>query len=334
VERATAKEPAARFESPMALLRELSQEPPLPAPPPRAPRPHVTEIVKRTLQVAVGLAAIGVVAGALANRTFNFVIARPPSFDATSFAAQVWLGMRSLILPTLIFAVMTVASSLLQLAFRLPILRRLSAVVPWQRLIGMAGKAEEEAATVLARFVVAAGFGVLVVLWFIFSDIVYGFTNIISVDSLERFAPWREQSDLRTIRYRVSYTAALFLMAAGWRAVRRIRLSTGGRTPGSIRAAGIAVAGISIAFLAAPHKLSVQNDMPVALVAGQRCYLLGERRAAGDASEVPQSLLYCPAWSVPRVRTLTGTVDMTSCGFEENVFLLSTATDCTPMAEP
>jgi serine/threonine-protein kinase len=332
VERATSKDPAERFESPVALLREMSEEPPRLKPDPGPTPPDWVGIVRRTLQVVVGLAAIGVLAGVLTNRTFNNVIDRPAAFDPASFPAQVWLGMRSLILPAALFAIMAGASTLLQLA--LPIWPRLTARVPWQRLIALAGRPGEEPATILARLVVAAGFIALLVLFVVFNDVVYAFTNTISEDSLERFVPWRERSDFRTLQYRVSYTAALFLMAAGWKAVNRVRLSTGGGTPGSVRAAGIAVAGLLIAFLVAPHKLSIQNDMPVALVSGQRCYLLGERRAGADEGQVPQSLVYCPAWSVPRVRTLSGAVEMKSCGFAENVFLLSSATDCTPMAEP
>jgi hypothetical protein len=63
----------------------------------------------------------------------------------------------------------------------------------------------------------------------------------------------------------------------------------------------------------APYKLMVYNQVPVALVDGIRCYVLGERNTDVRA--------YCPAWDVPRVRTVSRTnATIAACGFEENIF--------------
>lgn len=344
VERATAPDPALRYESAVALLRDMGDpgavEPVTPTPPqfpePQPPGPQGwVHIFKRAGQVAVGLVALGIVSGALTSRTFNFVLDRPGGFDSSSFMDQTTLGLRSLILPAGVMALMAGAGTLLQLALKLPFWPRRFVPDRWRRFVAATGKPGEDPAAVLARLVVAGGFIALLALFMAFADVISAFTNSVNEDSLALFMPWREASDFRALQYRLSYTAVLFLMAAGWKTAGRVRGSSGGRTPGSIRTAGIAVAGLLIAFLVAPHKLTIQNRMPVALVAGQRCYLVGERDTARDSSQLQRSsLVYCPAWEAPRVRIVTRTEDIQACGFEENVFLLSRATDCTPMAEP
>jgi hypothetical protein len=86
--------------------------------------------------------------------------------------------------------------------------------------------------------------------------------------------------------------------------------------------------GLLFILCQAPYKvLTDHGDVPVAMIGGTRCYLLGQDDSA--------MRVFCPGWEPPRVRTIeASTVQIRHCGFEENVFAAYTASSCVQPAPP
>jgi hypothetical protein len=186
---------------------------------------------------------------------------------------------------------------------------------------------EKEYATALAQVAVAAGvLAVAIVLWW-FGDVVSAFTGSISAHPLERFDIFQPENRPRRVTYRYTVVALLVAVLLGWRGVRRVRLRTKASVPTGMRAAGVVLIAVLTVLSQAPYKAMGNNEMPLLLLEGTRCYLLGER-----ANEVR---VFCPASEVPRVRTVKASQStLERCDADENVFIASTAASCPLRAEP
>jgi eukaryotic-like serine/threonine-protein kinase len=280
IERAMAADAAARPASASVLLRELSgvgQVSPLlhvdekqaPVEPASEPSPsNWARAIRAIALLAGGLLVLATFSGVVANWTFNRVLSRPATFDPASFGDQVMLGLRSLVLPTAVIGILAGLGVVLTLALKVIPWPRQFARKLWPHVAGTLETPAHERAALVARLVVLVALVTLGVVFVVFGDVFYAFANSISVDDLERFSPWRREDESRGLAFRVVMPASLFFVGAAWRAVSRVRLTTGGQVPGSARAAYIAVVVLLLAFQQAPYKLMVSNELPVALVEG------------------------------------------------------------------
>jgi hypothetical protein len=127
-------------------------------------------------------------------------------------------------------------------------------------------------------------------------------------EALAVFAPdgLPQQAQYRTV-------AALFVLTlfVAWRRIARAD-ADGEMLPAEIRIGALGVVIVFAVLAQAPYKLAARNQLPVALVGGLRCYVLGERGTEVRA--------FCPGWDVPRVRTVRSAAGVEPCGFEENLF--------------
>lgn len=313
IERATAADPRSRLSSPAALLQALrSEHPPSPWPP----------RLKRTATLAIGLLALATISGLLTTVTFNAAVDRSAAFDPdNTFLSRVVIGVQSLLTPLVVMCIVLGIGAALNLVLRLiPAPRRLMqrgalALSSWFD--------EAERAAVLAQILVVIGIVAVALMYVVFHDVIFSFASSISIHPLERFAPLASQE--RRLFYRYTLPPVLLFIGLGWLRVRRLRRDYGGRIPGWVYGAGAAVVVVLVVMSQAPYKLMApgQNLVPVVLVDGVRCYRLG---VSGEEVRV-----FCPAWPVPRVRTVKSTERVIQrCEFEENVFIAQPAGGCEP----
>lgn len=330
VERATSPIPADRYESAVALLRDLNRivtpdPPPLPAPPPAPPAPQPwTPSIRVIAGAAVAILGLGLCSGLLATWTFNSMLDRSDPFEADSLLTILGVGLQSMVQPAFVMGAL------------LGVLGLGGAV---GRLLGLQGRfrdavlhvikdrvAEREYATVLAQLTTLAGVVAIVIVVSGFGDVVVSFVSRLSTSPLEAFQWLHPQGPARVQRvlYRSTVAALVLMVVLGWRNVRLVRLKYGGTVPGWLRAAAVIQIGVLFVMLQAPYKLVAddQNQLPVVLHNGVRCYLLGI--AGGEVRT------FCPTAPLPRVRTTP--LDeraLQRCGFDENVFAITTVSGCT-----
>ena len=313
VERATAADPKLRYESAGALLRDLTS--------------GATEVrswvpaVQKAVAVLLAVPTLAALSGVVATQAFNRVLDRPVALDSDSVADIVRVGFQSLLLPAAVMAVLLAAGAVLrQVVGILPGARRW-----WHRMwhdrVARFGIREQDHAALLAAGVVVAGFASLLVVWIVFNDVMWAYLSTISESDLGRFSVLSPENEQTVSLYRLILPALLFVLIVGWAGAHRVRQVSGGVIPGSLRAAAAVLVGVLLLFLQAPYKLrGPGNEMPVALVEGNRCYVLAERDTGAR--------VYCPAWPVPRVRFVESAAPMQRCGFEESVFHQTRATGC------
>jgi hypothetical protein len=309
VDAATSPDPAERPESIAVLLRALTPLEPL------APTswsfPTWTRVIGAT---AAAVIAVGVVSGLLTSWTFNTIVDRPPEFDGSSYAEVIAMGFRSLLFPTL------VSGALLLPWPRERVRRQLSRTV--------AHLPRSEYAAALAQLSVVIGIASVVLLFWVFGDVVLAFVRTISYFALDGFAVFRNEAGARGQRvgYRLSVAVLLAIVALVWRSVRSVRRANGGTVPVWVRAAGVALVALLAMLSQAPYKAMFHNQVPVIVLDGTRCYLLGER--AGSMR------VFCPSGAVPRVRTIDSSrATIERCGATENIFDASSGTSCPSRAQ-
>jgi len=325
VERATAHDVAERPESAVALLRALSEalEPtPIPPPPLDGNRRAWLHSVKLVAATVAGLVLFATCSGLLTTWHFNNTIARPSAFAADSLPNIVLVGFSSMVVPSVVIGALLGGVTFVQLLlkpFHWP--RRI-----WRRftewVLSSHASSNDEHVTYLAQAAVFFGFLGLGLIFAAHRDVLFAFAGSLTAHDLNSFAPFRPEGQVRRGTYQLATGALLFLVMVGWYSVRRIRISRNATIPGWVRGAGVALVTLLLLFSQAPYKAMYRNIVPVVLVEGSPCYALGKR---GEDLRV-----YCPTWSPPRVRTVsTSRVSVQSCGFEQNVFLLSLPLDCT-----
>jgi hypothetical protein len=165
--------------------------------------------------------------------------------------------------------------------------------------------------TALLIFVVVAAIAVTVILTG-FDEITSALTAKLGSASPQVLAALGPDYTGQRALYRTA--AALFVLAlvVAWRPLA-LRREGQERVPIEIRGGAFAVIIVLAVLAQAPYKLTVYNQVPVAIVGETRCYVLGEN---GDEVRT-----FCPGWEVPRVRTVSRTATVVQpCGFEENLF--------------
>jgi serine/threonine-protein kinase len=324
VERATAPRADERYDSPMALLRDLNAA--------ATPASNSTDtavmpapagwvvVARQTAIAAVTMAVVVLLSGVIAARAFNLVIDRPAAFDSSGLGETIKLGFEASVLPAAVFAVLLGVASVVRMVVGLvpPVRRSLRRL--WTRIEHVLGTDPEQRPTVIAGVAVVIGFVGLAVVYLLLTDVFLAHLGSLSDSDLQRFEPFMPL-DTRTLSYRLAFPAVLLLVTVIWMQAEAARRVYRGLIPIGVRVAAAGLTVILIALMQAPYKLmTVNNEMPVVMLDDRRCHLLGRSQE--------QWRVYCASWPVPRVRTLA-TPAMTHCNFEENVFMKPSATGCT-----
>jgi serine/threonine protein kinase len=320
VDAATSPDPAERPESVAVLLRALSPRDSIGEEPQRR-MPGWARLIASTVAAVIALA---LASGLLTSWTFNTIVDRPPEFDAGSYLDAMAIGFRSLLFPTL------VSGALLAFAAVIPLVGRIvSGPKEWlhrSTMRGLAHLPRSEYAAALAQLAVVLGISSVVFLIWAFGDVVYAFVRPISYSPLEVFSVFRPENFGRRVAYRLSVVTLLVVVALVWRSVRGVRRANGGTVPVWVRAAAVALVSLLALLSQAPYKAMFHNQVPVVVLDGTRCYVLGEQ---GETLRV-----FCPSSAVPRVRTVESTrMTLERCGSIENIFAASPGATCPPRTE-
>jgi hypothetical protein len=271
------------------------------------------------------VATLAAFSGLLTTWTFNAVLNRPKAFDPTSTGEMLITGFRSLLMPAVLSGVLLSIAAVAGLVAK---------VVRWTPRIWLRMRARvlatvppPEYAAASAQLTVLLGITAVTAVMWLFGDVVLAFVSTVSQHDLDRFSFFRPESFARRVLYRTSVITLLVLVILGWRRVRDIRSTTGGMVPWWLRAAVVALVAVLLLLSQAPYQAMYYNQMPVVLLDGNRCYLLGEQPG--------EMRVFCPASGVPRVRTVTsGERNIERCDAEENVFVASTNPTCPSRIEP
>ena len=316
VERASAPVVAERYQSAVDLLRDLNS---IVSPPP-APEPLWRTWVRRTaIFMGVGLAAAAL-SGVITTFAFNGVISRPRAFDSDGAFDVLRLGGQALVQPLVVMGVALGFGAVLTLVGRL---------IPWPRRwwrrfwAALLPDDPTQHATVAAQVAVLVGLVILIAGYVLYGDMLITFIRSISTHGLEDFAVLRPGPEFATRRvaYRASLAVFLLIALIAWKQVRTVRLSRGGVVPSWIRGSGAALVGVLFVCCQAPYKLMNYNALPVVVLNGESCSLVGEHE--GEAR------VFCAGFDVPRVRTIRlPEPGLTRCGFEASVFVPSKQPAC------
>jgi predicted Ser/Thr protein kinase len=273
----------------------------------------------RYARPVIGVAVVAAASGLLASWTFNSVVGRPLAFDPDSMARRFFVGLQSLVLPAVVMGATLGILSSLQLAGSFIQARAHSR---WRlRMRARMATGGDTVGPTLAAVAIAGGLISLGVVFLLFGDVVDAMAARLASDDPALLRPLRPASREHQIYFRMAVSALLMAFAVSWRVVERTVTARGAGVPAGLRGAAIVVMALFFVLAQAPYRLTLQNERPVALVDGQRCYVLGQ---SGDETRV-----YCPGWNPPRVRTvLRGVAAVVSCGFEENLFVGTPGVTC------
>jgi hypothetical protein len=208
-----------------------------------------------------------------------------------------------MVYPAVVMAVTLATLSVLQFALR--------TIVPPRRRALLLEAAIVSPATAVFGFVLVAIASVAILLVG-FGDLTAALTARLGSASTDLLAPLTPGRIGQQALYRTISSMLVAALLVAWKAMRRQDVE-GDRLPAELRGGAFGLIVVIAVLAQAPYKLTVYNQVPVALVGGSRCYVLGDR-----GSEVRA---YCPDWEVPRVRTVSrGVAAVEPCGFDENLF--------------
>jgi hypothetical protein len=306
VERALSPEPADRYQSAGAMLRDLTATASPPTPGPNSDQMAAAGWAASAAGVLAGAVLLCAMLGYVTSATFNMHLGIGGDFVSEGPLAYVALGAQSLI-PTLIYmgiavllfyaagAVADMTTSVVP-AFRRPVQRAREA---WQASIRRLNLDEPNTMAQVACAAGAIAFGAIC--W-IFRDVIVGFTSQIDVAPLETLSILNPTHVLTHVRYGFSLDMLLlmllFVLFQMLRARRVARIH-----PGPL-VGMIAVAGLALLFHAAAWRILYRNGFRQATFDGQTCYVL--------ARHLDELLVHCPQAPVPRNRV----VDQTDTRFE------------------
>lgn len=286
VDRALARNPAQRYQSPHELSRDLRAVlqtivQPVPAwwtSPPRAAAAAVGALLTLTL------------AGFTTSTFYNSPLGRTDGFDPESPLGWPLWGIRSLVAPfgyfvlfALIFQIGRVAG---QLVFSLAPLRRLfrPLLVAWSAMHAAMRLAR---ARTLAGAMLLAQLFVGILLFWRFQQIFAGLDSFVTQRSaapLEIFSPGH-------VSERNNFFFSLFLYVAffgyGWYSLMRWRRSYHEGGAAGLIAAGIGVTAMCLFFgQVLPYRILTKSRAERVTYQSSACYLVGQRRDEG--------MLFCP----------------------------------------
>jgi protein kinase-like protein len=312
VDKATAAEPAQRYDSVAVLVHDLlglDDE---------SVRPAPTRTVAQ--QVAIGAAVFAgplvaaVLFGFINTMAFNAMLERSSVAGEGPTDWLVW-GLRSMLAPVANLAQLFIGALIVAAIWRL--LRKVSGPVDdWAARIAASGRRmadrigirDAEAFGQLALVLSAAYFGIVLLMhWPLISAIA---SDLSHLTDRERFLLSPANDDQH---YTYRSMLDVLVLASGLAIYRLVRLRRERPTmTASALVAGLAgVFVLAVIMWAAPYRLLFQADRPAVRVEGRSCYDLGRSNA--------QVLVYCPG-AEPRVRRVDErTAEDT--GLSENIFI-------------
>jgi hypothetical protein len=311
VERATSAHPDERYATPGTMLRDLTDliaggEPSsvrraIPATDSRRrKKARPKSRAKRAWRVAGSIAApvAGMwLLGALTSAAFNNTLDRPAGFTGESALSWFRWGRMAIFPGAVQVTVVLLIGWLMGAAWGL--LTRFAPALgerPRAARNSIVRATRVDDPDTAAQALLIAQIVALAAFWWYFRDIFSAAVSIISTASPEWLDPLRPEQLFRHQLYNLVMSMLILAMSIGvWQLVklRRRAGATGGRARLVAIFTAIAMAFVILAF---PYRLIWQNRFEAASYGSMQCYIIGER--AGD------TLLYCPAWEVPKVRTI------------------------------
>jgi hypothetical protein len=331
VDKATARLPEERFQTPGALLTALSETMPklvTPPAPVTAPEPETVSTSEGTISIdrrllLAGLAVAGIWGlGAITSIVFNHTLGRSGEFATESILSWWVWGFRALI-PGTVYVVMV----LLAVWAARALWRLITRTVPPAR------RAADSGTFFIQRFSERTGFNtpsalaeallifqviaVVAFCWY-FVDIFSAMASFVETASAEDLEPMRPDHRFRHQIYGQSMAMLILAMAVGIQLVRRWQRIRGFAPSMKPFRANLAAMAVAFVVLVLPYRLMWQNRVEVAVYQDMRCYIL--------ADSGPAVRLYCPTSAVPRTRRVAQ-VDptFTRTGQVENLYTRPTS---------
>lgn len=327
VDRASSAEPAARYQTPGAMLRDLMDVTGSDAPAPRVevrspippartdPAPDADTGSGTWRAVRIGAAvAIGILAlGTVTSVTFNHTLSRTGAFAAESvFAWWIW-GVRALIPGAVYSTILLLALFLVRSVWKVlqkpvPATARLSNAAR-HRVKTLGQHLGLDDLETLAQAFLAAQIVCLGVFCWWFRDVFAAIAAFVESAPRGTLEPLRPEHFERQQNYNLAISLLILAMGAGLLALdRRFRARARSREArdslpaprhAGWRRGSLAVIAVAFVLLAAPYRLMWHEEVEVAIFESRRCYVLG---ASG-----PDVQLFCPTLDPPRTRIVART---------------------------
>jgi hypothetical protein len=319
VERALSRQPADRYQSAGAMLRDLSSAAPAVREPAAgaAGRSAALPAVWRAAAYVAGALVLVTALGYFTSAAFNAHFGITRDFASEGMLTYARLGAQNLV-PTLVYmgaavllffvanAVFTAARAFLPGVGTMT--RRLGAA--WT---GRAGRRAAVDPAAVARTFCAAGTIAFAVIAWTFRDVVAGVTSYVDDAPPEALAILHPSHITRHVLYGLSLDMLVLMMIV---VLRRVLRGAGGRPPAGPVLGLCVLAALGLVFHAIAWRVLYKNEFRQATFAGQTCYVLAAR---GE-----ELLVHCPRSAPPRNRVvargdpalaLTGRVEQVSNAF-------------------
>jgi hypothetical protein len=298
VDRALSPEPADRYQSAGAMLRELAATvPSQPAPKPEVERRSVTWVISAA-GVGVGVLLLVTMLGYFTSAMFNMHLGITADFISEGPLTYAALGAQNLV-PTLFY--MGVAVLLFYtgaamgdvLTTAVPALARLLQRVRARWRAGIRPLKLDDPAR-MAKVVCAVGAAAFAAICWTFRDVLKGITSRIDVTPLETLSVLNPAYESRHDLFGLSLDMLLLMLLLALFQVLRAR-GTAGRPIGPVLGI-VALAGLALLFHAGAWRILYRNEFRQATFENQPCYVLARR--------VDELLVHCPQMPVPRNRVV------------------------------
>ena len=317
IERALSVDPRLRYQSAHELTRDVqgilnsldTTSVPLFVPRAEAPRMPATasldqRMLFRTITIGANAAVVLAVAGFVTTGTYNMALDRTAEFDSESPVMLLVWGFRTMVAPAVfaaaalvVIAVMT-AIGKIPLKVVGPVTQRLTDRLMPARFSVARVRASIDAMSlgISAPLLLIAELVALTLLWSRFAPL---------IESVSDFAVGSASTQLSMLgplhaddhrRYRQLFSLHLFVFAAGWFQILRMRMRYAKHDARIIVAGGLALTILSFFLLVAPYRIILHNEAERVAVGSQPCYLVGQRRDEG--------LLFCPRQPPPWSRVV------------------------------
>ena len=334
IERALSVDPRLRYQSAHELSRDVQvilkslDTMSLPVTLPRPEPVRATALASfdqrmlfRTITIVANAIVLLAVAGFMTTGTYNMALDRTAEFDTESPVMLIRWGLRTMVAPAVFAAlaliVIAVATALGKVPLKVvgPVTQRLTERLMPARfsLARLRSSIDSLSLAISPPLVLIAELVALVLLWSRFSTL---------INSVADFAVGSASSQLSALspvhandhrRYRQLFSLHLFVFAAAWFQMLRVRSRSATRDARIIVAGGLALTLLSFILLVAPYRIMLHNEAEKVVLGAQTCYLVGQH---GD-----QGLLFCPMQPPPWSRVVSlRDPQLKRGGSQENIF--------------
>jgi hypothetical protein len=253
--------------------------------------------------------------GILSSAAYNITLERPAAFAVEPRLAHFVWGIKSLVAPLVLAALALIATwsgrFVLRIAALWPPLDQWLTQVQ-RRSRAVADRLSLNDPSVLAQALTTCGIlAILLIVWR-FGSLISAWTAFINrtqTANLVLLGPGESDREL----YRQLLTVLLLSMAAGLLRVLRLRRTRRIRRGRGPVVALSAIVAVILLLLETPYRIMWKNDAPRAVLAGERCYVIGDNGR--------EYLVYCPGLSPPRNRVVAKTdPSLKVSGVVESIF--------------